>query len=384
MSSQPGVCITGIGETPPTRRSEHGIRRLVVDAALAAIADAGLVPSDIDGMVSDSVIMPGSVPRDWLSAQLGVTRAFDGAISYGGAGTVGAPQIAQLALQRGLCRNVLVYFGVDWGTRPSGPYGFHDMYPAKRAFEKPLGFDAQPEYFALMAARYAEQYGLAEEELGAIAVAQREYAVRAGVGQKTAPLTMAQYLATPMISDPLRFEDCCLISDGAVAFVLTLEERAVDGPHRPVHVRGVGFGSEPTSGDDIFTQRRDFLSFPGTAPAVAAVERDASMSVREADFAEIYDCFTISCLLQLEDLGVCDRGTAGKFVLAGETRLDGLLPVNTHGGLLAHSYLLGAEHVIEAVRQLRGDAGPNQVKDASVGVVTGLSVPDYAVLMLSN
>ena len=384
MSTQPSVCITGVGETPPARRSNHSIRRLVVDAALAAIADAGLAPGDIDGMVSDSVIMPGSVPRDWLSAQLGITRTFDAAVSYGGAGTVGAPQLAGAGLRQGLCKNVLVYFGVDWGSRPSGPYGFHDMYPAKRAYEKPIGFDAQPEYFALLAARYAEEYGLAEDELGSFAVAQREYAARAGVGQKTTLLSMEQYLATPMISDPLRFEDCCVISDGAVAFVLTLEERAVDAPHRPVYVRGVGFGSEATSGDDIFTQRRDYLSFPGTAAARAAVERDASMSLADADFAEIYDCFTISCLLQLEDLGICGRGTAGKFALAGETRLDGQLPVNTHGGLLSHSYLLGAEHVIEAVRQLRGDAGPNQVKDASVGLVTGLSVPDYALLMLSN
>ncbi|GAA3649207.1 thiolase family protein [Nocardioides ginsengisoli] len=384
MGSRQGTCITGIGETPPARRSDKSVRRLVVDAALAAIADAGLRPGDIDGIVSDSVIMSGSVPRDWLSAQLGITRTFDASLSYGGAGSVGAPQLARAGLEAGLCTNVLVYFGVDWGTRPSGPYGFHDMYPAKRVYEKPIGFDAQPEYFALLAERYSHEYGLAEEELGAFAVNQREYAVRAGVGQKTKPLSMQEYLDTPMISDPLRFEDCCLISDGAVAYVLTLEERAVDAPHKPIHVRGVGFGSEATSGDDVFTQRADYLGFPGTAAARAAVEGDAGMSLAEADFAEIYDCFTISCLLQLEDLGICERGTAGKFALAGETRIDGRMPVNTHGGLLAHSYLLGAEHVIEAVRQLRGDAGPNQVADAGVGLVTGLSVPDYALLLLSN
>ncbi len=384
MSTTRNVCITGVSETPPARRSQRSVRRLVVDAALAAIEDAGLQPSDIDGMVSDSVIMPSSVPRDWLAAQLGIVRGFDASLSYGGAGTVGAPLLAGMGLERRLCTNVLVYFGVDWGSRPSGPYGFHDIYPAKRHYEKPLGFDAQPEYFALLAARYAYEYGLAPEELGAIAVAQREYAVRAGTGQKTKPLSLRQYLDTPMISDPLRYEDCCVISDGAVAYVLTLEERAVDAPHRPVHVRGVGFGSEATSGDDIFTQRADYLSFPGTAPAREAVERDASLSLGEVDFAEVYDCFTISCLLQLEDLGLCDRGTAGKFALAGETRLGGRLPVNTHGGLLSHSYLLGAEHVVEAVRQLRGDAGPNQVEGAATGLVTGLSVPDYALLMLSN
>lgn len=385
MNRSKNICITGIGETPPSRRSPHNIRRLVVDAALEAIADAGLKPEDIDGLVSDSVIMPASVPRDWLSAQLGITREFDASLSYGGAGTVSAPILARMAIENGLCSNVLVYFGVDWGTRVGGPYGFHDIYPAKRVFEKPIGFDAQPSYFALMAERYAHEYGSTEEELGAFAVAQRQYAVRSGKGQKSVPLSMEQYLDTPMISDPLRYEDCCVISDGAVAYVLTSEERAIDSPKKPIFVRGVGFGSEATSGDDIFSQRGDeYLRFPGVAAARAAVEHDASMTLDQVDFAEIYDCFTISCLLQMEDLGLCERGTAGKFALAGETQLGGKLPVNTHGGLLSHSYLLGAEHVVEAVRQLRGDAGPNQVDGASVGLVSGLSVPDYGLLLLSN
>lgn len=384
MSASQEICITGVAETPPARRSDRSVRRLVADAALAAIEDAGLRPDDIDGIVSDSLIMPSSVPHDWLAAQLGITSAYDAAMSYGGAGTVGAPLMAGLGLERGLCRNVLVYFGVDWGSRPGGPYAFHDLYPAKLAYEKPNGFDAQPAYFALMAARYAREYGLAPEELGSIAVAQREYAVRAGTGQKAKPLSMQAYLDTPMISDPLRYEDCCVISDGAVAFVVTTSDRAADAPNRPVYVRGTGFGTGPFSGDDVFTQRADYLSFPGTGAAVAAAERAAGTRVTDADFAEIYDCFTISCLLQLEDLGICDRGTAGKFALAGETRLGGRFPVNTHGGLLSHSYLLAAEHVVEAVRQLRGTAGPNQVQDAATGVVTGLSVPDYAVLMLSN
>lgn len=376
--------IIGIGQTPPARRSPHGVRRLVVDAALAAIADAGLTPSDIDGMVSESVLMPTTVPRDWLAAQLGIVRGFDASLSYGGAGTVGASLLAREGLRQGLCRNVLIYFGTDMGSKVGGPYSFHDTYPAKRAYEMPAGYDAQPLYFALMAARYRHEYGLSEEELGAFAVNAREYAVRAGVGQKTKPLSIQQYLDTPMLSDPLRFEDCCLISDGAVAFVVTLEERANDGPHRPVYIRGVGFGSEATSGEDVFSQRKNYLSLPGVAQALAAVERDAQMSVTEADFAEIYDCFTISCLVQLEDLGFCERGTAGAFALAGETRLGGRLPVNTHGGLLSHSYLLAAEHVVEAVSQLRGDAGPNQVQGARLGLVSGMSPPDYALMLLGN
>ena len=378
------IAIVGIAETPATRRSSSDVRQLTVDAVLAAIADAGLAPGDIDAIVTESVIMPSTVPHDWMAAQLGVDRCFDAAISYGGAGTVTAPLLARTALNQGLARYVLCYFGVDWGSRAGGPYAFHDMYPAKVAFEHPHGFNAQPAYFALMANRYAHEYGLDERHLGAIATTQRENSRRTGRGQRQDSLTMDEYLAADLICDPLRYPDCCVISDGAAAFVLTTAERARDCPHPPVYVRGVGLGSTAISGDSAFTQNPDYVSLPGVAIARERAERDSGLSVTEVDFAELYDCFTISCLLQLEDLGLCPRGKAGAFLAAGENRLDGRLPINTHGGLLSYSYLLGAEHVVEAVRQLRGKAGPVQVPNAHTGLVTGLSVPDYGILMLGR
>jgi acetyl-CoA acetyltransferase len=378
------IAIVGIGETPALRRSDKDVREMTLEAVLAAIEDAGLSPKDVDGIVTDSVVMPTAVPHEWIAAELGVDRLFDATISGAGAGTVGAPLLARMALREGLARTVVCYFGVDWGTRPGGPYAFHDMYPAKMAFEKPYGFNAQPSYFGLFANRYRHEYGLRPEHLGAVAVSQRENSIKTSRGQNMKPMTMADYLDAPMVSDPLRYPDCCLISDGAAAFVMTGGERARDCAKRPVYVRGVAFASEGLNGDDMFTQRPDLLTLPSVAAARRQVERDSGLSLEDVDFAELYDCFTVSCLMQLEDLGFCKKGEGGDFALAGHTRLDGELPVNTHGGLLSYSYRLAVEHVTEAVRQLRGEAGAVQLEDPELGIVTGLTVPDFALLLLGR
>ncbi len=378
------IAIVGVGQTAPVRSSDLGVRALAIEAVHLALEDAGIEPREVDGIVTDGVIMPTSVPREYLAAQFGISRRFDAGISYGGAGNVCAPKLARMALLSGQADVVVCYFGVDWGTRTSGPYGFHDIYPAKMAFEKPVGFNGQPSYFALLARRYMHDYGMTEADLAAIATTQRDNARRNGNAQQQKPLSVDDYYASRMISDPLRAADCCLISDGAVAYVMTRMDRAKDCAKQPVKVLGCGFASEPISGDDVFTQGEQLLTIPGAGEACRRALADADIGLDAVDFAEVYDCFTISCLMQIEDLGFCGKGEAGAFVREQGTGIDGRLPVNTHGGLLAHSYLLGAEHVVEAVRQLRGDAGDAQVKDAEVGLVAGLSVPDYGVLLLGS
>ena len=378
------IAIVGIGETPPLRRSDKDVREMTLDAVLAAIDDAGLSPKDVDGIVTDSVVMPTSVPHEWIAAELGVDRCFDATISGAGAGTIGAPLLARMALREGLAKNVVCYFGVDWGSRPGGPYAFHDMYPAKMAFEKPYGFNAQPSYFGLFAHRYMHDYGLRQEHLGAIAVSQRENSIKTGRGQNMKPMSMDDYLNAPLVTDPLRYPDCCLISDGAAAFVMTTGERARDCAKRPIYVRGVAFASDGLNGDDMFTQRPDLLTLPSVAAARRQVEKDSGVSLDDIDFAELYDCFTVSCLMQLEDLGFCGKGEGGDFALDGNIRLDGRLPVNTHGGLLSYSYRLAVEHVSEAVRQLRGEAGGVQLDGPELGIVTGLTMPDFSLLLLGR
>ena len=378
------IAIAGIGATKPERRSPKGIRALCVEAVEAALADACIAASEVDGILSDGLVMPATVPRDYIAAQFGIDRRFDAGMSFGGAGTVAAPLQAQLAISAGLARTVVYYFGVDWGTRASGPYGFHDLYAAKMAFEKPYGFTGQPSYFALWARRLMHEYGLTEHDLATIAVTQRENARLNPLSQMTAPMSYDDYFASRIVSEPLRVPDCCLITDGACAFVMTSLERARDLPKPPVRVLGCGFGSEPVSGDDVFTQAGGFGRIPGARLAADRALAQAGLTLSDVDFAEVYDCFTISCLLQIEDIGFCKRGEGAAFLREKGMGISGKLPVNTHGGLLSHSYLLGVEHVVEAVRQLRGDAGRAQVQNASVGLVGGLSNPDYGVLLLGR
>jgi acetyl-CoA acetyltransferase len=378
------IAIVGVGETPAVRRSEKNLRALVVEAIGNALDDAGLKPSDVDGILSDGLVMPTTVPRDFVAAQFGIDRRYDGGMSFGGAGSACAPQLAQLAISSGLAKTVVYYFGVDWGTRTSGPYGFHDLYAGKMAFEKPYGFNAQPSYFALWARRYMHEYGLTERDLATIAVTQRQSALLNPRSQVKKPMTYDDYFAARVVSDPLRVPDCCLITDGAAAFVMTSLERARDLPKPPVRVLGTGFGSEPVNGDDAFTQPGGLMRIPGAKAATGRALGQAGLTHADIDFAEIYDCFSISCLLQLEETGFCKRGEGAAFIREKGIGIDGVFPVNTHGGLLSHSYLLGVEHVVEAVRQLRGDSGKAQVKDARVGLVGGLSNPDYGVLVLGK
>lgn len=378
------IAIVGIGQTPPVRRSSKPIRHLAIDAVQLALDDAGLAPGDIDGVITDGVIMPHTVPREFIAAQFGMTRSFDGGVSFGGAGVACAPELAKLAISAGKAQTVLFYFGVDWGSRVSGPYGFHDMYPAKMAFEKPYGFNAQPSYFALWARRYMHEYGMTDADLAAIAISHRDNAMLNPASQARTPMSLESYRAARMIADPLRVPDCCLISDGVGAFIMTSVERARDLRQPVVKVLGSSFASEPWSGDDIFTQQREIFRVTGAEAACRRALREADLTLDDVDFAELYDCFTISVLMQLEDLGFCGRGEAPALVRERGIGVHGGLPVNTHGGLLSHSYLLGVEHVIEAVRQLRGAAGAAQVAKADIGLVGGWSIPDYGVLLLGK
>lgn len=378
------IAIVGIGQTAPVRRSPKRIRQLAIEAIQLALDDAGIAPEEIDGVITDGVIMPHTVPREFIAAQFGMTRSFDGGVSFGGAGVACAPELAKLAIGAGKARTVLFYFGVDWGSRASGPYGFHDMYPAKMAFEKPYGFNAQPSYFALWARRYMHEYGMTDADLAAIAISHRANALLNPASQARTPITLEGYRAARMIAEPLRVPDCCLITDGVGAFIMTSLERARDLRQPPVKVLGSSFASEPFSGDDIFTQQREIFRVTGAAAACQRALGEAGISLTDVDFAELYDCFTISVLMQLEDLGFCARGESPAFVRERGIGVGGGFPVNTHGGLLSHSYLLGVEHMIEAVRQLRGSAGAAQIAKADIGLVGGWSIPDYGVCLLGR
>ena len=377
------IRIVGIGETQPTRVSEKPVDELVMEAIHAALEDAGLSSADVDGVISDQVYGPRSITQQEVAARLGRQHIWTAGRSIGGAAMMSAPALAAQAICSGQASVVVFYFGIDNGSRMGGPYANHNRYSAKTHFEMPYGFTGQPVYFSLWARRYLSVFPDASGALAGLAVSASHNGYLTGRAQRPTPLLEADYWKGPMIADPLRLRDCCVISDGAGAYVMTSVARARDCRKRAVRVLASTLATPSVSPTDVFTQYGDMLSLPGAREAAREAYAIAGLVAQDVSFAEIYDCFTISCLIQLEDLGFCEKGAASSFVRDRHTTLQGKLPVNTHGGFLAYSYLLGIEHIIEAVRQLRGEAGATQLASPSIGLVSGLSMPDYGVMLLA-
>jgi acetyl-CoA acetyltransferase len=374
-----GFAIVGVGETEFRRPHPLSLDALVVQASRRAVADSGLRPDQIDGIVT-----PDAHPTQDEIA-LGVGMSFRGYSAINplipGAGPVAAILQAQMAIDAGLATAVLVTYGTQT-SKPGGPYAYHAADPLKADLEMPVGYYGQPLYFGALAQRYRHEYGLEPEQLGSLAVAQREWASLTPGAQKPSRITMDDYLKAPYIAEPLRNLDCCLISDGAAAYVVTSLERARDLPRKPVAIAGIAAGSNPWTLREMFTQSPRFLDI-GPGDAGRRAFQQAGVSLEDVDFAEVYDCFTLSIVLQLESLGFCKPGEGASFVAGGRTGPGGALPINTHGGHLSHAYIPGITHVVEAVRQIRGERGAAQVKDAQIGVVSVFGGPDHATLILT-
>jgi acetyl-CoA acetyltransferase len=379
------IAIVGVGETDYSWKDARSPGALAVDAVRRALDDAGLTGADVDGIVTESYTLATKAPPDFVAAHIGMTdRPFTAQAGIAGSGTVGAPALARLAIDAGEASVIVSYYAINLSGRGAGgAYAIHAGDRAKAAFEMPMGYYGQAVYFAAAAARYRHLHGLEPEELGAVAVAARAHAQLTPNALRREALTIDGYLDSPMVADPLRKLDCCLVNDGGVAFVMTSVERARDLRHAPVVVAGVGFGSKPVAQSGYFSQSADLLTTAATRSGPRAF-RQAGLDPADVDVAEIYDCFTISVILQLEDLGFAAKGAGAEFVASGATGPGGELPVNTHGGLLSQSYLVGGNHVVEAVRQLRGERGQAQVPGAEVALVAGLGAPEHATLLLTS
>ncbi len=250
-----------------------------------------------------------------------------------------------------------------------GPGQSHAQDPVKRNLEMPFGWFPQPIYFAAMARRHMHDFGTTAEQLGAIAVACRRHANLTPTAiMRNKPLSLADYLSRPMLVDPLRMEDCCLISDGGGAYVMTSAERARDLPNDVIEVAGVGYATAVTGMH--WAEQPDFTTTPQTVAAPIAFSM-AGVTPADVDVLALYDPFTIAALMQIEDMGFCAKGEGGPFVEGSALHFDGgVLPYNTHGGMLSHAYVLGIAHVVEIVRQLRGQ-GAAQVPECEIGVYGG-------------
>jgi acetyl-CoA acetyltransferase len=280
---------------------------------------------------------------------------------------------------------VLNVFGVAWATQRSsmtgGPGEVHARQGLKQNLEVPFGWFPQPVYFAAIMRRHMIEFGTTEEQFGAIAVAQRANAnATPGAVMHDRTMTLADYLASPMLAEPLRLFDSCLISDGGAAYVTTSVERARDLPQPPAVVAGVGEGTSYSGGH--WSQQGDFTSTPQVFAAPGAFAM-AGVAPGDVDVLTCYDPFTVVSMMQIEDMGFCPKGEAGRFVEGETLRHDGALPYNTHGGLLSHAYVLGIAHVVEVVKQLRGSAAA-PVGDCEVGVYGGYTGPQAATLVLTR
>ena len=368
------ACIVGIGETDYCRKPGSGLSQLGVQlqASARAIAEAGLKASEIDGIMP----FPNLGRAEEIAANLGCENLrYAATIHMGGAAPAASLQAAAAAVNSGMANYVLLpagwngYSGARVRQTVSQDVSSIPGGAIARDYYLPFGFTAPPQWYSVIARRHMHEFGTRSEQLGAIALTMRKHAqLNPKAVMHGKPMTMDDYMASPMLADPYRFFDCCLETDGGAAVVVTSAERARDLATRPIRILAAACG-QPYPADEI-TNRRDIFKTGLTIAAPEAFGK-AGLTPSDVDFAMIYDCFTFEVLQQLEEAGFCQRGEGGSFVEGGRIELGGELPVNTHGGLLSEAHVLGMSHIVEAVRQLRGDLGERQVKDAQVGVVTG-------------
>ena len=363
------AAIVGVAEdvSPTGELDRHG-RRLEAAMVRDAVADAGLTMDDVDGLACAQ--MPSGL-AEYLCIR---PRYLDGTM-VGGSSYELHVEHAAAAIAAGLCEVVVgVYAATPRSDRRrgappafSGGLGLTGPMPGVE-FELPYGLRLPMGAYALAASRHMAQYGTTSEQLAQIAVDTRRWAALNPRARYRDEITVDDVLASPWVATPLHKLDCCLVTDGAGAFVMTSMERARDLPKPPVAVLGAA-----TGGTHAMVTEMPDLTVTGGAVSGPAAFGMAGIGPEEVDLLMGYDSFTITALLHLEDLGFCKKGEGGSFVEDGKLGPGGSLPMNTNGGGLSftHPGMYGMFLLVEAVRQLRGEAGPRQVPGAQVAVAHG-------------
>ena len=389
---RPGACaIAGIGTTDFSRDSGRSDLTLATQAVLAALTDAGLDASAVDGIVRCDMDL---VRHNDLAESLGIRHlSYWGECGPGGVAPCAMIGQAVGAILSGQATTVVVFRSLN--GRSGRRYGAASTAAGQQVvggnvsydeFFLPHGLLTAGQMFALMTRRHMIDYDSTPEQLGSIAIACRDRALANPAAQMHGrPLTMDDYMSARMISDPLRLFDYCLETDGAAAVVVTGTARARDCKSGAVLVHTVAQASLPgTQPGTMFpVLMRDSITALSSRGVADLLWARSGLGPADIDVAQLYDCFTITLLLQLEDYGFTKRGEGGAFAADGGIGLDGQLPCNTSGGHLSEGYIHGMNHVVEAVRQVRGTSTA-QVPGAEVSLVTSAPPPASSALILTG
>jgi len=362
------VAIVGVGESEIGKLPTMSGLGLNAQAAHRALDDAGIPLSEIDGVLTaHSMTEPYFMLGTVLAEYLGIKPRLCASTVVGGASPGVMLKQAAQAIATGQAKTVLVCAGENRATGQSRDQALAALTAVGHPyFESPYG-GSIPAFYGMIARRYMYEFGLTERAMAAVAVTARAHAAMHPNAQMRRPISIEDVLASKPIADPLKMLDCCLLSDAGGAFIVTSADRA-KSTRAPVWLAGIG----------EFHTHEHLLCAPsltefGTLPSGEAAFQMAGLTPADVDVAELYDCFSIVPILEIEELGLCARGEGGHYFEEGRGRIGaGAVPINTHGGMLSHAHAGAAGGllaIIEAVRQLRGGLGERQVPDASVALV---------------
>ncbi|CAB3892789.1 hypothetical protein LMG3410_03905 [Achromobacter aegrifaciens] len=362
------TAVVGVGQAGLGQARGYTEQEVLAQAAMAAIADAGLSLKDIDGITTCSSLSPM-----WAMSvveYLGIRPTFLDSTMIGGSSYVAHLLPAMHALASGQCNAVLVCYG---STQRTAKFNRADLTRARKSldpqpYETPYDPPLPVAAYALAASRHMHQYGTTRKQLSEVAVAARKWAQLNPEATMREPLSLADVEAARPVCEPFTVRDCCMVSDGAGAFVLTRSDRARDCARKPVYVMG--------NATAVWNRQVSSMHDLTVTAALESGRRCyemAGVSAKDMDLAMLYDAFTINTILFLEDLGFCQKGEGGAFVDDGAIAPGGRLAVNTNGGGLScvHPGMYGVFLMVEAVRQLRGECGARQLKDPNLALVHG-------------
>ena len=363
---QEEIYIVGVAETGLGKVLDQTENSMVALAANEALAEAGMKLADVDGLFVNYMGEEGSVQ---VGEYLGLQPRYADSSDMGGGSFEAFVHHAMLAVEAGHCEVALIAYASRQRSRRNRSMAVAVDDSIAGQFEAPFGLPLAIGHYALIASRHMHEFGTTPEQLAEVAVTAREWARMNPKAWSRDPLTVDDVLASPPISEPFHKLDCCLRTDGGGAIVVTGASRAKDAAKRPIRV----LGAAESHTHWHISQMRDLTTTCARESGREAFER-AGITPADVDVFEPYDNFTSSVILELEDLGFCPKGEGGAFVADGHLRPGGSLPSMTMGGGLSycHPGALGILLLVEAVRQLRGEAGERQVPGAEIGVAHGI------------